>query len=217
MSPELSDFISQARQHHLSDEEIRQRLISAGWPEQDVNQALGGSSWEMSVPQPPHPAQVLGAHGHDPTQPIGVVENLSPRGFEYSIMFITLWLTAFAAVWILNDFLFGAETSVNTFPLTVLIVSVPVFLLIFFRLREAEHAHPALLKDPSRRKSIQGTQRLSFVIVLVQTIGTLYAILQPHTGSDYSISKVVISWLVSVLVFGGIFTYYWINTQRDRQ
>lgn len=215
MDPELKNYIEKARQHHQTDEKTRQQLLAAGWDQGQVDGALSGQGDDELVVPRPHAGQPAAAPAsNDPIQPISVVQNLSVKGFEYSMMFITLWLSAAAAVWIINDFIFGASSTIGAFPLTVLVVSLPTFVIMFLRLRRAELADPGLRNDPSRRKSIQSTQRLAFIVLLVQTIGTLYAIIQHSEGVQ--IPKVVLSWLVSVIVFGGIFIYYWKGIQQEQ-
>lgn len=214
MNPELHEFIEKSRHHHKTDDEIRQNLVAAGWDEHQVVQALQGGE-DIAVPAPPTNQLKNHSDISQPSSthaPISVVENLSPRGFEYNIMFITLWLTAIAAVIMINIFLYGEGLESAKFPLTILIVSLPVFGFMFYRLKQAETAEPRLLFDPSRRKSVQSTQRTAFIILLIQTIFTLYAFIE---GADEVESgKIVVSWLLSVVVFGGIFAYYWKNTPR---
>lgn len=216
MDTELKNFIEQAHSRGLDDDQIKQKLVAAGWDAAEVDRALSGQADTLAVPAPPpgHQTAVPATPAGDPIQPISVVQNLSVKGFEYNMMFITLWLSAIAAVWIIDDFIFNASTSINAFPLTVLLVSLPTFLIMFSRLRRAELADNSLRNDPSRRKSIQSTQRLAFIVLLVQTIGTLYAIIQHSDGVD--IPKVLLSWVVSVVVFGGIFVYYWKGVQKEQ-
>ena len=51
MSSELETYITDARANGLSDEEIRNSLVLAGWDEKDIEQALAQhvSSKERSV------------------------------------------------------------------------------------------------------------------------------------------------------------------------
>jgi len=51
MSPELLDYINQARQSGMSDEQIKQTLLSSGWSEQDIKAAIGVGPEPVSVDQ----------------------------------------------------------------------------------------------------------------------------------------------------------------------
>jgi uncharacterized membrane protein len=50
---ELKKYINDCRQNGLSDELIKQNLLSSGWPEQDVNEALNQSNYSFP-PVPPN-------------------------------------------------------------------------------------------------------------------------------------------------------------------
>lgn len=49
MNPQLEDYIKQARVNGMTDEQIRQELLSAGWGPEDINRVLGLSQKSVST------------------------------------------------------------------------------------------------------------------------------------------------------------------------
>ncbi len=206
MNEQLQQFIENAKQKGLDDQTIRTKLITAGWPEQDVNQALMPD--DLQVPLPP--AKVAG-HTKADTLPISLNEQgRRVKVFEYHIMFLTLWIAVIAIVWIINVFLFTSSRTFITFPLTALLVSLPLVLILFFRLGHLEDADPDLKLLPERLRMVQSTQSLSFIVLLVHTIFALYQIL----SGSHSAGQQALSWCASLIIFGGLFAYYWQDTHK---
>lgn len=228
---DLKDYISKARERGIDDATIRTNLTSAGWPDADVNSALLG---DVPIPVPPHHGgHHQGAHPslphngfaqHNSQQPIAVVQNLSVRGFEYSIMFITLLLSAFSVGSLLHalvDSMFsGNETyaysdssgGFQTFAITLLIVSFPIFAYMFIRLKKAELRDPSIRRDPSRRKWTQFTQLACFIVGLIYAVTFIYFIIE---GDDEtSLVKQLLHTVITLAIVGGIFAYYWREDHR---
>src|SRR5581483_1307507 len=161
---ELDSFIKKAKAKNLSDEDIKQRLLASGWGENDINAALADD--DLVVPLPPTANNPL----HKQQAPIAVVQNLSVRGFEYSIMFISLWASAFSIIWLAityvndlfskasGDYVYGSSNSGSAFMITLLLVTFPIFAYMFLRLKRIELTEPDVKSDPSRRKLTQLTQ-----------------------------------------------------------
>lgn len=226
---EISEYIAKSREHNISDDEIKQRLLDAGWTEQAVYEALGYKE-QLEVPVPPptphdnighHPHPHTPAGDHAPHQPLAVVENLSPRGFEFKIYAVSLLASLISIIVLVNSAIYG-ESGAVPFPVTVLLVTGPLTLYLFGRLRKAERADPKVYTDASRRKSVQAIQLITFLIVIIHTISFLYGFISGSYGdsstssySDYSYDsdksalKDTLSWLVSVIISGLIFVYYW--------
>ncbi len=200
MNNELKAFIQKARDKNLSNEEIKAKLMAAGWNEEDVTAGLGD---DLIAPSPPS------RRGSDAPSPLTKrEETVRLKMFEYNIMFLTLWIVALAMFWIINAFLFSADASVVKFPLTALLVCMPIFLVLFFRTRAHESEDPELKHVSGRLHLVQSSQSIAFVFLLIHTIFALYQIID---GSDSS-GQQLLSWLGSLVVFGGIFAYYWLDT-----
>lgn len=229
-NPDLEEFVKKARDKKLSNDEIRQKLEKAEWPLADINDALGAAGDdELEVPKPPSTVQATAA-------PIAVVHNLSVRGFEYSIMFISLWASAFSIaslmITYINDladkttgsYVYGTSNTFSILAITILIVSFPIFAYMFLRLKRIELAEPELRHDSSRRRFTQLTMLLSFLVGLGFVIYFLYTALSsgnnnpptyyPNGGgpldtSSDSLLFPFLRTLVVVAISGVIFLYYW--------
>lgn len=203
MDNELNIFIQKARAKNLTTEQIRSKLLAAGWNQETVDASLAD---DLIAPSPP-----AGQRSSDAPSPLTKrEETVRLKMFEYNIMFLTLWIVAIAMFWIINAFLFTSDSSVIVFPLTALLVCLPVFLVLFFSVRRHEAKDPELKHVGGRLHLVQSSQSISFVILLLHTIFALYQILK---GSN-SVGQQLMSWLGSVVIFGGIFVYYWQDTHK---
>jgi hypothetical protein len=168
-----------------------------------------------SMPPPPEaPAASLSGNGSD--KPVAVVQALSVRGVEYTMMTLCLWFAAASFIWLLLSLLNGGGSYTTlTFPVSVLIVSVPVFGFLFLRLRRDELANPELRLDPSKRRLSQFTQIFAFAACFFNVIGLIYEIMQKLGGHfSGSLGKIFIDVLIVFVVAGGVLAYYWIDEHR---
>jgi len=154
------------------------------------------------------------AQGSD--QPVAVVQALSVRGVEYTMMTLTLWFLAAGLIWSLLSVLNGGTSfSLLAFPIALMLVCAPVFALLFLHLRKAELANPSLRLDPSKRRLSQFTQVIAFATCLFNLIGFVYLILAKIGGDAApSIGKSLLNLLVVLAIAGGILVYYWFDEHR---
>ena len=155
-----------------------------------------------AIPNPPAPQGVV---------PQPVVKVLSPRGVEYVFMTIALVTGAVGLASALLAIVNGSYSfSVLYFPLSLLLVSVPVFSWLFLRLKHVEVLDPAARLDASKRRSTQFIQISSFFVCFFTLIGFLATVFAKLNGSyNGSIVKVILDVLVILVVAGGILFYYW--------
>lgn len=167
----------------------------------------------QSTPRPPEPT----LHATD-LNPVPVVRVLSPVGVEYVFLAITLFVGAAALVAALISLVNGQYSfSVLSFPTAALAVTVPLFALLFLHLKKMESRIPSLKLDPSKRRTTQAIQIVSFVVNLFTLIGFIFAVFAKLGGqSTVSIGKAALDALSILVVAGGILTYYWFNEHRDR-
>jgi hypothetical protein len=151
-----------------------------------------------------------------PVEPQAVVEVVSPRGVEYAMMTLTLWIGALALLaLLLTGINVGANFEALGFPLAVLIISLPVFSWFFLRLKQAELTQPALKLDPSKRRFTQFTQVAAFGTCLLTLIAFVYFLMLKVSGSaDVSLFKAILDVVAILAVAGGILAYYW-NDERQ--
>jgi len=162
-------------------------------------------------PQPPADTNAFGFSAGSTMNPQAVVRVLSPRGVEYVFMTVALFTGAIGLATALLALVNGKTSfTVLYFPLSLLLVSVPVFSLFFLRLKQAEVDNPAAKYDPSKRRSTQFIQIISYLICFFTLIGLVAIIFDKVQGSyGGSIVKVILDVLVILLVAGGILFYYW--------
>lgn len=143
--------------------------------------------------------------------PSPVVKVLSPMGVEYVFMTISLFTAAGGLTAALLALVNGKTSfDVLAFPTALLVVSVPVFAVLFLHAKRHELRDPVLRQDPSKRRSTQFTQIVSFLVCLFTLIGLVSAIFMKLGGqSNQSLGKTALDCLVLIVVFGGMLAYYW--------
>ena len=144
-------------------------------------------------------------------RPIPVVRVLSPVGVEYVFLTLTLLIGAGSLVAALLILVNGhADFGVLAFPVASLVVTVPLFATIFLHLKKQELRNPQLKLDPSKRRSTQATQIISFLVCLFTLIGFLFSVFSKLGGqSGMSVGKAALNALCILAVAGGILWYYW--------
>ncbi|MDZ7785606.1 MAG: DUF5671 domain-containing protein [Candidatus Saccharibacteria bacterium] len=146
---------------------------------------------------------------------VPVVKVWSIRGVEYAIMTFMLWAIAVAVNWVLVALVNGSTGFVAlSAPLALLIVSLPVFALFFIRLKKAELADPSLRAESSKRRFTQITQIISFAVIFFALLGIVASLLAAIGGESDDLGKTIASAFMFVLVWGGMFTYYWFDEHR---
>jgi hypothetical protein len=148
--------------------------------------------------------------------PVPVVQVLSVRGVEYTMMTLMLWFAAGSLIGILLSlFNGGTDFAILSFPLALLLVCVPGFAFLFLRLKKAELANPALRMDASKRRLSQFTQVIAFAVCLFNVIALVYTILSAIGGESVgSLGKTFLNVAVMLVVAGGVLAYYWIDEHR---
>lgn len=149
-------------------------------------------------------------------RPVPVVQVLSVKGVEYTMMTLTLWFVAGAMIWALLSLANGMTSfSVLAFPASLLLVCVPIFAYFFLRLRKAELADPRLRFEASKRRLSQFTQIIAFATCLFNIIGFVYLVMTKLGGSgSISIGKAILNLVIVLAVAGGVLVYYWFDEHR---
>ncbi len=191
-------------------------------------------------PQMPHsPPATQNVHSHQPTHmfgpqpsvapsvaadetprpPIPVVKVLSPLGVEYVFMTFSLFVTATSIVGVLLSFVNGGtDFSTLAFPTATLVVALPVFAIIFLHLKRLELQTPSLRLDPSKRRSTQVTQIVSFLVSFFTLIGFAYAVMASVGGlTTVSVGKAALDALSVLAVSLGVLAYYWRDEHKVRR
>jgi len=153
---------------------------------------------------------------NSPANPVAVVRVLSSRGIEYVFLTIALVIASVSLGAVIISLINGHhDFNVLSYPTAALIVSVPIFAMLFLRLKKAEMLNPSLSSDPSKRRSTQFMQIYSYVICLGTLIGIIAEVFSNISGSySGSILKLILDGLVVLVIAGGILTYYWRDERR---
>ncbi len=178
-----------------------------------------GGSFEPDPPAyvPPTLQATASNESDQPSdRPVPVVRVLSVRGVEYAFMTFMLWFGASSLIWLFVALLNGnAGFSVLSFPLSTLLISLPIFALLYIRLRKAELADPSLRLDASKRRFSQVTQIIAFLACFFNLTYLVFAIInKAGDSSNVSIGKIMASTAVVLVIAGGILTYYWFDEHK---
>lgn len=151
--------------------------------------------------------------------PVPVVQVLSIRGVEYLMMTLALWFVAAALMWALLALVNGRTNfEILAFPISMLLVSSPLFAFFYIRLRKAELESPALRTEPSKRRLSQITQIITYLICLFNLIGFVYIIMTKIGGTgEVSIGKAALNVSVVLAIAGGVLAYYWFDEHKGRK
>lgn len=162
-----------------------------------------------------------------------VVQSFSTRGLEYIIMFIAMGVAALALGSLLHSTVntllgstasYGTSDGVVSLATAALIVALPIFGFLFLRLKRAEQTEPELRHDPSRKRAIQLTLVITFLIGLGNIIYFLYNLMSGSIRDNYNLvgspaaSGVLgnfIHLLITLAIAGGIFAYYWYDEHHQ--
>jgi hypothetical protein len=222
--PALSDYVAAARKKDHSDVQIRQDLVSAGWDKKLVLAALATDA-DLPVPLPPPE--------NDARTPRPVVQNFSTRGLEFIIMFIAMGVSAVALGSLLHssvNTLFGSNEPILSsggsvpFAASALVVAFPVLAYLFLRLKRAELANPLLRNDASRKRAVQITLVVTFLVGLGNVIYFVYSLMSGGDSSSYntfgsssanSLLGNFVHLVITLAIAGGIFVYYWRDEHQD--
>jgi hypothetical protein len=180
-------------------------------------QFVSPAAGQYAQPQQPFQQPANGLPTND-VNPVAVVPVLSTRGVEYWMLTLTLWLGAGGLLAVLLA-LFNGGTSfeVLAFPVSLLIVCLPVFSYFFLRLKKAELMNPQLRLDPSKRRLTQFTQVITFAISLFTLVVIVFGIIAAIGGhGPDSFGKFLLNSFLVLLVSGGILAYYWIDEHQGR-
>jgi hypothetical protein len=108
---------------------------------------------------------------------------------------------------------------------SALIVAFPILAYLFLRLKKAEFDDASLRHDPSRKKAIQLTLVVTFLVGLGNVIYFLYKLMSGE-ARDYTYNVVgssaansllgnFIHLVITLAITGGIFYYYWKDEHQN--
>ncbi len=170
MDEELRQFVDHSRSKGLDHETIRHLLLSAGWKEKDIAEAFCARELELPIPEPTGAGTARDAFFH-----LLTFTALYTSATSLILLFLTYinfafpdpaWRTSYRA-------LEAAQSNIRA-SLAALIVSFPVFLILWnFLLREVRR-HPKKAKAAIRRWLGYLSLFVGIVILSADTITFVY-------------------------------------------
>lgn len=167
MNKELASYIKARRKDGMGDKELLTVLVEAGWPKD-----LAAKHLHHDVPEPPHPK-----HG---------ALNAGSYPVEYIIMLLALWASAvslgmglYYLTFVTGGYGDGAFSAAAT---AVLLVSLPIYTFLFFRLKKLEKKQPSLKNNRLRAFGIYAALAVTIVTAAGHIIWSIYSMLG---GSNY--------------------------------
>ncbi len=200
---ELYGFVKDAMTEGVSQEEIRNVLLGAGWGAPQVRQALAGygeSPYGVPVPKPRR--------------------SEAREAFIYLVLFVTMYLSAFnlgnlAFQYINRGIPLPGQHGVPIdeairWSTSVLIVALPVFFVL------TRMTNRAIRRDPSRPPSdMRG--RLIYLTMVVSSfvlLGVFSTVVYNFLG-DALTARFVLKALSAGLIATGVFGYYLMDVRED--
>lgn len=228
MSQELHDYIREAKDKGAEHEDIKGALVDAGWHPHVVDEAMDKHHEphrDAPAPAPSLRAESVPSYGAQ--TPVPVVYNYTARGVEYFLMLISLAIAAISLGTLLHNIageLFNDGgtniffSGVMSFAGSALVVSLPLFIFFFLRLKKAELVSPRLRHDPSRRRAFQIAVFGSFLVGVFSLIGYVYTFFNSGNdlyAADSNIGLTIADMIITLGIAGGIFAYFWLDSQRE--
>ena len=207
MNAELNTFVKESLERGQERAAIGQALLQAGWPDEEVDNALRSFA-EVDFPVPvPRPRPYFHAR----------------EAFLYLVSFIALYITAFSFGLLIFIFIEGAfpdplsyrgdfprDTLSNA--IAAIVVSFPLYLFFMWRIYKIVSA------NPERRESLvrRWLTYLTLVVGAGIIIGDLILLLSSFLQGELSV-RFVLKGLTVLTIVGVIFGYYlWDIRDEDK-
>jgi hypothetical protein len=206
MQKNLSDFVAHARKKGMDHATIRMLLLSNGWKEKDVAEALTAETLDMPVPVPPDRGGAREAFLH----------LLNFAAFYTAIIAVTvLYFTYINRLF--PDPALDPSYRYDTpdfsgirWSLASVIVAFPLFLWISRILLREMRAVPEKASSIIRRWLTYLTLFLAAITIMVDGMTLIYNLLEGELSIRFLLKVFV------VLALAGLtFTYYFLSLQRS--
>jgi hypothetical protein len=218
----LKNYIKNKRDQGLIDGEIKQKLLSVGWSENLINQAI---LEDDEIPLPNHSESIPAPKYNREELPAGNFWD----AFEHIVMFISLYIFSTALALILHYMVdkYLSQTALDSYNsyrsssmddeyitscLSAIIVAFPIFLYLFRKITNRTLKNPLLRKNRSRKLLTYMTLIGTFIILVVQAITTVYSFLNGNITFNF-----LAHFAVTCSISGAIFGYYFSEVKEDRK
>ena len=204
MSVDLSTFIEHAREKGMDHATIRMLLLSAGWKEKDVIEALAKTSLEMPIPAPPDRGGAREAFFH----------LLTFAAFYASVIAVVLLLFRYIDRLFpdpaMLEHLATWDLSAIRWSLAFVIVSFPFFLWFSRVLLREMRVHPERSWSGTRRWLTYLTLFLASIALGGDVITLVFRLLEGELTARF-----VLKVLVVLVIAGLAFVYYFFSLRMS--
>ncbi|MEX0919634.1 MAG: DUF5671 domain-containing protein [Candidatus Saccharimonadales bacterium] len=222
MNKMLSEYVNKARNKGLKDDDIKTRLIDAGWGVDEIYEAIDGGD-DLVPPSPDlnTDKSVPSSKTSSEDKPINVITSgFSGSGFEYIIYFLALGVVAISVGAVLHSIInvlidtekFSFYQETIPIASAALVVAAPVFIGFMLRLKKKEARLPEILLDPSRRRAVQLLLLVTFIVGVIKLVAYVYNIITIGDASTFDMQTSLLAEtfhaLVTIGIAGGIFWKY---------
>lgn len=218
---DLLNYIKDAKAQGLDDSKIRENLKNSGWDEQSIENAIAGKA-TLTVPTPP-------SAPHPQSRGISSIWD----AFEHILMFISLYVLYTSLGLTLHYFIdrYLPQTEYSGYGgflgeiasgpegyfilrgyLSALIVSTPLFSFFFLRVTKRTAQTPEIRRLQARKTLIYFTLVVTFMVLLFNSISTIYTFLSGNVTINF-----ILHLVVNISLSAIIFAYYLNEVKEDRK
>lgn len=200
MTNSLHTFIAHAVSKKMDPQSIRMLLLSSGWKEKDISEALASEALDMPVPLPPDTGSARDAFFHllAFTTLYSTVISLIVLLFQYiDILFPDIALQPYA---------YDAYSSSIRWCIAIIIVSFPFFIFLSRSLIRDCIRHPEKLHSGVRKWLTYLTLFVTACTVIGDLITLLFALLQGDLTTTFLLKVLAV-----FLLTGLPFVYYFLT------
>lgn len=227
VTPSLLDFIKQCKSKKINDETIKSTLLSQGWSEADITMALQAPD----MPIPPLPPKPEKDAKYTTENSASFDSDMKPSNmwdtFEHVLLFISMYALSLSFSLLLHffadkispginpsrfDYMISYQSTMVKGYLASIIVSYPLFSLIFLNITSRTKSNPLLRNLHSRKLLIYLTLIITFIFMIFNITSIVYNLLNGNVTLNF-----LLHFLITVGVCGLIFGYYFFEIKEDRK
>lgn len=207
MDNNLTSFIAHARQKGMDHNTIRMILLSAGWKEKDIAEAMTAETLDMPVPLPPDAGGARDAFFH-----LLNFASLYTLIISLALLFFTYINRLLPDAATDNYYSYDSDFSTIRWSIAALIVAYPIFLLISRSLLREMKQHVEKAASGIRRWLTYLTLFVAAGALMGDLITLIFYLLQGELSLRFILKVFVV-----LVLTGGTFGYYFTALKTSPQ